>query len=171
MAKGNHANESEGKKKPSVIKIILFVVGGLILLGLILPDSKSPSSSSNNNTNNTSQNQNKTSEEPKIEYKKVNISSFAKEFDDNQITAQKKYSDKYIETTGYINDISEDILGKAYLTLKPSNQDLYFGTQIQCYVKDDKELDGVKTGKKVTIRGQVQNQFITNIGVNDCEVL
>ena len=98
---------------------------------------------------------------------KVNLASFVKEFDANQLAAEQKYEGKIIQTTGYVDNISEDIVGDYYIILNPTSDKYYFGTQLQCYFDDKKSLLHIKNGQKVTVQGKFDTQEM-NILVKHC---
>lgn len=174
MAKETHTKTSEGKKKPSVIKIALYVLGGLFVLGVIgsLGADETPSKPSDTSEDTqVSQDTTEKESEPSIKYQVVDLSSFVKEYDENQISAEKKYTDSHIQTSGYVGNISEDILGDVYITLNPSNDEYYFGTYIQCYVTDEDSVTSLKNGGKATIKGLVQDQTLGNIIIKECIIV
>jgi hypothetical protein len=166
MADKNHTNGSEGKKKPSAIKIILYVVVGFIALGIIGNIINGDKKDDGNTKANSP-----VQEEKEITYTEVDMKSFVKEYDENDVTANKKYADTYIRTTGYIGEISEDIVGSVYVLVEPINDDLYLGTSVQCYVINDSEVDGLKEEKKITFQGRVDDFGIFNVVIKDCDIL
>lgn len=100
----------------------------------------------------------------------VDIQKFIKEFDGNQLASEEKYKDKIIETSGVIGNISEDIMGKPFIVLKPANDKYYFGTEIQCYFTAKEALYGLTNGQLVRIRGRMDTQ-VMNILIKDCEIV
>ncbi len=106
----------------------------------------------------------------KEEIIKVKIGPFIREFDKNQLAAEKKYKDKTIEVTAYINNISEDILGTPFLTLspKPSN---YFGTTVHCNFSNKDALTSLKNGELATVRGKFKTQELGLIILDKCEIV
>jgi len=167
MAKQNQTGAQEGKKRPSIFKIILFIVGGIVVLGGIgnaLNGDKSKSGESTTNDSNTSQ-------EKEINYTKINLKDFIAEYDENQVTADKKYDDTYISTDGYVENISQDIVGNVYILVKPVNDDLYIGKNLQCYLSNGDEVAGLKTDGKVSIKGKVKGFGIFNVEVTECKVI
>ena len=166
MADKNHTNGSEGKKKPSAIKIILYVIVGFIALGIIGNLINGDKEKDQNTTSG-----NPTQQEKEITYTEVDMKSFVKEYDENDVTANKKYADTYIRTTGYIGEISEDIVGSVYVLVEPINDDLYMGTSIQCYVINDSEVEGLKEENKITLQGRVDEFGIFNVVIKDCDIL
>lgn len=101
----------------------------------------------------------------------VELTSFVEEFDANQLAAEGKYEGKLIQTSGYINNISEDILGTPFITIHPSNEEFYFGTYLQCMFDSEEQLTSLINGEMVTVKGRVTTQSLGIIGAEDCEVL
>jgi len=165
MADKNHTDMSEGKKKPSVIKIILFIVGGLFLLGIL------GSLFNKDNSDNTVLENGSDKATEEITYTEIDLKAFIDEYDENKVSADNKYEGKYVKSTGYIYDISEDFTGGTYLLINPTNEDLYLGASIQCNLKDKNDVSGLKKDSKVSFRGQVSGIEIFNIFINGCEVL
>lgn len=108
---------------------------------------------------------------PTIAVLKVSTSEFIKEFDKNQLAAEEKYKKKLIEFTAVIDNISEDILGKPFLSLKPTADKYYTGTSIQCYFQQKSELTPLSNGQTITLQGTVRDQSLGIIGVDNCKVI
>ncbi|MCA9397954.1 hypothetical protein KC573_03925 [candidate division WWE3 bacterium] len=187
MADQNHTNPSEGKKS-SVNKIIIAVVAVLFLCGMCgvigaltgdtSTTTETPVTNQNNSATDTTTDQNETQEiqentekAPQINYVVTDIKGFIDEYDNNQISAEKKYTDTYIETTGYIGNISEDILGDVYVTVEPVNDEYYFGTYLQCFVVDDDDVLDLSNGSQITVRGKVGTQDLGIVDLQDCSVV
>lgn len=92
-------------------------------------------------------------------------------FDQNQLEAEQRLNGQFITTEGFITNISEDILGNPFASLKPTSDPYYFGTTLQCFPKDrnKNELMGFKNGEKIGVRGIVNGQSLGIIGLKDCE--
>lgn len=92
-------------------------------------------------------------------------------FDQNQLEAEQKLNGQFITTGGFITNISEDILGNPFASLKPTSDPYYFGTTLQCFPKDrnKNELMGFKNGEKIGVRGIVNGQSLGIIELKNCE--
>lgn len=139
---------------------------GLIVIGAII--------GSNSDSNDVSPKSESTTKNPEsviqVEAVKVNTQEFIAEFDKNQLAAEEKYKGKVVELTAYVDNISEDILGKPFLSLKPVNNEYYFDTSIQCYFKDKSELTSLENGQQVSVQGKVDTQSLGIISIKDCSV-
>jgi len=143
------------------IKWILIGFGALIVLAIVLP--------SNNKETTTSDSPEPTPVAEEVELIEVDTTDFVAEFDKNQLAAEEKYEGKYVRLTGYVQNISEDILGSYYLVVQPTNEKLYFETSVQCYFKDKSALTSLENGQKVTVVGRVDSQ-VMNVLVKDCAI-
>lgn len=140
----------------------------LIVIGVIA-GSGDDSNSSNDNQTASSQSESKPTEEPE-EVVAVDLEEFVGEFDENQLAAETKYEKKIVEMTGYVDNISEDIVGSYYVILQPNLEEFYTGTSVQCYFENKEDLVELKNGQKVTLRGKVDSQMM-NVLVKKCEVV
>lgn len=92
----------------------------------------------------------------------------AKAFEDNEVKAKKDYTGKRAEITGTVQDIGE-MFGQTYIVLE--SQEEFSITNVQCFFKDEKEIDKIATlekGNEVTIIGTIGEKSI-NVSVNDCK--
>lgn len=91
-------------------------------------------------------------EEKIIEYTSVSVDEMVDDLEENAVSASDKYKDKYLEVTGILEVI--DSSGD-YISLYP---DIDFAlTGVQCYIKNDEQLEKVKNmkkGDKVTLKGK-----------------
>lgn len=101
----------------------------------------------------------------------VEINSFIKEFDDNQLAAESRYKGKSVRFTGYVDNISEDILGDPFVSVKPTNEQYYFKTSIQCYFDSKDLLLNAKNGQQASFQGKVDTQSLGIIVVKNCQLL
>lgn len=122
------------------------------------------------------ENQNQESNQPTVqqpqEVRSVSTESFIAEFDNNQLAAEGKYVDKWIEFTARIKNISEDIVGTPFLSLEPAGADeYYFGTTIKCDFKDKSALTSLGNGQTITLQGKVDTQSLGIISIENCKVV
>ena len=152
---------------------VTLIIIGVIAIGVIA----GMGSSSSKTDEKTQQQQSKVTgegsqptEEEKVGDVEVNLSSFVKEFDENQLAAETKYEDKWIMFTGYIDNISEGIMGEYYVIVQPSADEYYLGTSVQCYFDNKEALLDLKNGQQVSLRGKVDTQ-VMNVLVKSCEIV
>ena len=101
----------------------------------------------------------------------VDAVSLVAEFDKNKLSAQEKYTNKIVQLSAYIKNISGGDYGDYYLSLEPVKKEYYFGTTIQAYFKDKKALTSLENGQKVTIIGTLQDMSLGIIQVKDCNII
>lgn len=156
-------------KKPYLIGLAVCFV--LFIVGVALPSNntqdkivqaKSPSSSVPSKALNKSS-------VPEDNTMEINYKTLYKEYNDNPIKADSKYKDKKIQLTGTIADIDRDIGQNPYITF---NVDEYGTQSIKMSFDDDKPVESLKKGQRVTIVGTCGGTFASTIVVlNDCTVV
>ncbi|MHA7631620.1 OB-fold protein [Corallococcus sp. M7] len=155
----------------SVLKVSLFVVGGLFSLcflgtcmGAVGAAKKgaSPSGAS------ASSSARETAAPP--EPKAVAIRTLLAEYADNEVRADSNFKDQVIQTAGIVDDVKKDITNSVYVTLGTGKQ--FEIPQIQCFVTDDqvKKAASLSKGTKIGVRGRVQG-LMMNVLVQDCEFI
>ena len=152
-----------------MLKKIAIGVGGLIVLIIIIAAVAGGGKKETQTTTPSSEQKQETQKPP--EALKVSTADFIKEFDQNQLAAEEKYKGKMIEFTAVIGNISEDIVGTPFLSLKPTADKLYVGTTIKCSFKEKAELTALKNDQTVTLQGVVDTQSLGIISVKDCKVI
>lgn len=153
-----------------ILKWGLVVIIGIIVIGALIGSGSEDSVNTSSESNQVSTESQSSEVEVQPEVMTVDSSEFVAEFDKNQLAAEEKYEGKWIETTGYIENISEDITGSPFLSIKPTAEEVYFGTSIQCFFNDTSQLTSLENGQEVTVKGQVNTQ-VANILVKDCSVV
>lgn len=134
------------KKQGGKLKWILVAIILLIAIGSTTGGDKSTNKTSNPAKTDTQ------IEEKIIEYTEVSVNDMMKSLSENAMAASDSYKDQYLEITGKLNTIDSD--GK-YIGLYPDDTFAIVG--VQCYIKDDEQLESVKsmkTGDTVTLKGK-----------------
>jgi hypothetical protein len=67
---------------------------------------------------------------------------------------ESAYKGVTIQTTGYVTNISQDILGSYYVALNPTDDPSYVGRSPQCFGSDTSQLTPLSNGQKVTVRAK-----------------
>lgn len=142
--------------------LVLFIIG---VIGAATSGNKNGTSSQTANNNQPQATQ--TPQQPTV----VDATALIADFDKNKLAANDKYKDKLIQTTGYIKNISNDVTGKYFLSLNPSNDQYYFGTSIACYFNDKSALTSLSNGQSVTVQGTMQEMTLGIVPMNDCKVV
>lgn len=98
----------------------------------------------------------------------------SKDYYDNEVKADKKYTEKYSEITGVVTDISVT-MGQVYIVLDGVSEfdETVLAPDIQCFFSDDEKeiekLEELKKGDEVTVIGDIDGMSM-NVGVNDCKL-
>lgn len=156
---------------------VLVVIGVLFVLGVIGGAASTGTESETNQTvtSNTSEEASSNSaEETQMTPTVVEATVLVEDFDKNKIAAQDKYTDKLVQTTGVINNISTDITDKYFLSLNPTDEEYYFGTTIACYFADDSakaDITSLENGQSVTVQGVMDDMSLGIIVINDCAIV
>jgi len=157
-----------------ILKWGAIVFGGLIVIGAIASIGKSGSTTNTSSQPSTTSNNSPAKSEEQVAPTVVDAATLVAEYDKNKISAEGKYTGKTVETTGYIKNISDDITGKYYLSLNPSNEQYYFGTTITCYFADKSaksEITTLENGQSVTVQGKMADMSLGIVVMNDCKVV
>lgn len=97
----------------------------------------------------------------------VDYKTLYKDYEDNAISADKKYRGKKLVLTGEIANIDRDIAQSAYVTF---NIDEYGAKSIKMSFDNDDIVAKFKKGQKITIVGTCGGTFASTIVVmNNCE--
>lgn len=136
----------EKKKKTSVGKKIIFVIGLIVLIGVIvqvmadayidtLPKKKK--------------------RDPNMVAIEMKATQLEKEFEQNVDSSILKYKDKLLVVEGLVDNIDKYHSGESFIVfqhVKPNNPVL-----IEClFLKDKEQLDVIKHGQKIKIKGYLE---------------
>lgn len=149
---------------------ILTGIFGLIIFFVVIgvAGSKGGSSNTTSDTGNSTAN---ATQAPKTPPMVVDATALVGEYDKNKLAAQDKYTGKIVQTTAFIDNISSDIAGSYYLSLKPSNDQYYAGTTFQCYFNDKSALTSLANGQSVTVTGTMQDMSLGIVEMKDCSLV
>lgn len=106
-------------------------------------------------------------EEVKEEVIVVSAAELSKAYEENEVRADKDYKGKMVEVNGKVENIGV-VLDQTYVTLSAEKD--FSITSIQCFFKDESEIDKVSDlneGDIITVKGKVDGKSM-NVGVNDC---
>ncbi len=154
-------------------KIITGILVFIVLVGVLgAAGSKSGNSGSNNQSSSASNSAptQAVQQPPTV----VVATALVGDYDKNKLSAQDKYTGKTVQTTAYIDNISDDITGNYYLSLHPTNDQYYAGTSISCYFADKSaksELTSLQNGQSVTVQGTMADMSLGIVVMNDCKVV
>ncbi|MBI3289869.1 hypothetical protein HYZ78_00555 [Candidatus Microgenomates bacterium] len=136
-------------------KWVLIGIVALIVIGVISSSGKGGSKTSP-----------LSSSTPAPEAMKITARQLADDFDENQVAAENKWKDKFVEFSSTISNITDSGLSFYNVASKE-----FSGTQISCRVVDKQQLLSLKNGQTVTVRGTVGGQTIGVIDINNCSTV
>ena len=105
-----------------------------------------------------------------IEYIEISAVKLSREYNENKVSADIKYKDKYVRMNGIVNDIGKDILDDPYVTLK-GIETLLFGIQCMFSHSDEPQLANLTKGQSITLEGSVSGEMIGNVIVRGCKIV
>lgn len=97
---------------------------------------------------------------------KITAREIADDFDANQVAAENKWRDKFVEFSAQISNITDN--GISFYNVASKEFSL---AQISCRVEDKNQLLPIKNGQTITVRGYVGSQTIGVIDVSRCQVV
>lgn len=149
---------------------ILGLVVLFIIIGALGSSNKGNTNSGTNNQTSTDNNQAQSQQAP-AKPQIITASSLIGEFDKNKLAANDKYKGQLVQTSAYIENISQDVTGNYYLSLKPTNDQYYMGTTIACYSSDKSQFTSLSNGQQVTVQGAMGEMSLGIVVINDCKVM
>ena len=148
--------------------ILTGILASVIVLWTMSFSSASNSQKKNMPTSSATTQQSKTEiqpESPKPSPLKITARELADDFDSNQVAAEAKWKDKFVEFSATISNITD--AGISFHDVATKDFSL---TQISCRVEDKTQLLPLKNSQTVTVRGVVGTQTIGVIEVRQCEI-
>ena len=143
------------QKKPIYKRVWFIAIVIIIVLGVIVSLGGEDSSTKQNVSKETAATSETTTEENQeeaITYKKYTAKKLMNDLEKNALKAEEDYNDQYVRITGILGTIDSS---GSYITIQGDEYDII---GIQCYVKDDKQLDQIKklsAGDKIVVKGQI----------------
>lgn len=144
-------------KKPIYKRVWFWILVSVLVLGIGGAAGGSGGSDDSSTASSTEQSEAATEEkqeEPKIEYQDVSVETLFEELDNNAMNASDNYKGQYLSITGVLGTIDSN---GSYFALESDN-DNYMFQSVTCYIKNDEQLEKVKTlskGDTITVKGKV----------------
>lgn len=147
-----------GKNKKPIYKRVWFWILIAVLVlgvgGMAGGSGGSDSSSTSGGSEQSAEASQEKEEEPAIEYQEVSVETLFDALESNAVTASDTYKNQYIAVTGVLGTIDSD---GSYFGVESTN-DNYMFQSVTCYIKDNEQLEKVKTlskGDSITVKGKV----------------
>lgn len=139
-----------------IILVILVVlgIGGMAMGGDDEPASDPAPVAENNDGAGTNETE-KATTEAKVEYEDVSADQLADDLEANAASAKDKYAGNYYAISGKLGNIDSD---GSYIDI--DTDDEFDFTIIQCYIKNDAQLDQVKSmskGDSIVVKGKIKD--------------
>lgn len=87
-------------------------------------------------------------------------------YQQNEVSADNNFKDKWFYVEGVIDDIKKDIMDEIYVTLKTGE---IIGS-VQCFLDDADVASQLQKGQKITVYGQCSG-LMMNVLMKDCKVV
>jgi hypothetical protein len=87
-------------------------------------------------------------------------------YKENEVVGDKKYKGKVLAVTGYVENISKDFTGNAYVVLNGGQ----FLEGVHCTIKNEDVAANIRKGSKVTLIGKCSGMIITSVVLKDCDL-
>ena len=90
-------------------------------------------------------------------------------YGENEVRADSKYKDRFVQIRGKVDDVKKDLRGKIYVTIGTgANFEI---PQIQCFAKRGEEdaFASLNKGQEIIVSGRVDG-LMMNVLVKDCEI-
>ena len=87
-------------------------------------------------------------------------------YQQNEVSADNNFKDKWFYVEGVVDDIKKDIMDDIYVTLKTGEM---FGN-IQCFLDDADVASQLQKGQKITVYGKCSG-LMMNVLMKDCKVV
>ena len=91
-------------------------------------------------------------------------------YEANEVSADQRYKDKWLDVSGTIDAIGKDVVDSMYVTLR-SGDEFQIGN-VQCMFDDkhQSQLASLRKGQKVTLSGLCSGKF-GNVILRQCEIV
>lgn len=140
--------------KPFYKKVWFWILIAVLVLGIGGAAGGSGGSDDSGTATSTETATEETAEEPAIEYQDVSVEALFDELENNAMNASDTYKNQNLAITGILGTIDSD---GSYFALE-SNNDNYMFQSVTCYIKNDEQLEKIKTlskGDEITVKGKV----------------
>ncbi|WP_199738749.1 hypothetical protein [Corallococcus sp. CA054B] len=105
------------------------------------------------------------------EPKQVDIAPLLREYGANELRADANYRGRFIQTSGYVENLGRDAFDSIYLVLSSARGSE--PTNLQCQVGDGQleRVAKIAKGAHITVRGRVDGLILRSVMVSHCEFI
>lgn len=106
--------------------------------------------------------------EPKANPIAVNAKKLMKEFEDNELAADKKYKGKSVKVTGVVNKIDTEVFDDSDYTVQLGGGGEYEILSVTAYDVPEDELSTIEKGQKLTLVCDFKDGGDLGVDLNHC---
>ena len=147
-----------------IIGTVIFV-SGIVLLSFPISDNETLSESALQ-----SKTQKNRETQPAKSVIKITAVQLFKEYEANEIAADKKYEDKILEVTGVIGSFGKEILGKPYVTFKTGEYEFDQNVQAVFYRTEEEKLLKLKKGQTIKVSCTSPGRITISVILDKCSI-
>lgn len=164
------------KSGPSVVTIVLALIGGTVLLGfgscVVCVGIGAGAASREGSTGAGAQRPVLGDLAPtpaRGTAQAVELSSLLGEYKGNEVRADARFKGQWIRTTGTVGDIKKDILDSMYVTLGTGAR--FEFPMVQCFLTGSEaaKAASLNQGQSITVSGRVEG-LMMNVLIKDCRI-
>lgn len=87
------------------------------------------------------------------------------EYEQNEVSADQKYKDKWVYVTGLVTSIDKDFMGNIIVMLKTTNQ--FMG--MHCHLDDEDYAARLQKGQQVWFKCKCEGTILGSVMMKDCK--
>jgi len=107
--------------------------------------------------------------EPAVEFViKITARKLYAEYEENEIKADEKYKDTWLEVSGEIKDFGKDIFDNPYIIIKSGDEHSLGGVQCNIFDSEKPKVSKLSKGQLVIIKGKNSGMEMMSVVLNDC---
>ena len=102
--------------------------------------------------------------------KQVFIQHLLRDYRENEMRADQKYKNQWVQTRGWVGQVKKGIMGQNYLTV--GSGEILEIPMLQCYLTKESEgrAAGLSRGSEVTVRGKVTG-LMFHVQMKECQIV
>ena len=102
---------------------------------------------------------------------RVRAADLIRAYEANEIRADLQYKGKIVVISGQVDNISSDIMGTPFVTLKHSDDFSFRSVQCLFSRSEMEELARLNSGERIVLRGRVAGELLMSVIVRDCSIV
>jgi len=100
----------------------------------------------------------------------VSASQIIGDYANNEVSADQKYKNYYLEISGIVQSINKDLFNDPYIVIAPNKQTF---NGIECSFNQDQEgeLANLNAGQSITVEGIGNGYVLNSVMVKNCSII